>query len=198
MFTCERNGIGVEKFIGVGNEAQVSSFDVLEYLRDDPHTKGVMMYLEGIENGAHFFEAACTTSLVKPVVVLRGGMTEIGGRAAASHTGAMAGSAAVYQAVARQAGVITCRNVGQMVELGACLTYLPLPKGRRVAVVTNGGGPGVLAADEIALNGLRLADIPAEVIAAIDKLLPPSGADATHSTWSPPLMVTKGCRSWSW
>lgn len=173
MFTCERNGIGVEKFISVGNEAQVSSFDVLEYLRDDPHTKGVMMYLEGIENGAHFFEAAYTTSLVKPVVVLRGGMTEIGGRAAASHTGAMAGSAAVYQAVARQAGVITSRNVGQMVELGACLTYLPLPKGRRVAVVTNGGGPGVLAADEIALNGLRLADIPAEVIAAIDKLLPP-------------------------
>lgn len=173
MFTCERNGIGLEKLISMGNEAQVTSFDVLEYLRDDPHTKGVMMYLEGIEDGTHFFEAARSTSRVKPVIVLRGGITEIGGRAAASHTGAMAGSAAVYQAVARQAGVITCRNVAQMVDMGACLTYLPLPRGRRVAVMTNGGGPGVLTADEAALNGLQLADIPPDVISAIDELLPP-------------------------
>ena len=173
MFTCERNGIGVEKFISMGNEAQVTSFDVLDYLRDDPHTKGVMMYLEGIEDGGQFFESARRTSLVKPVIVLRGGITESGGRAAASHTGAMAGSAAVYQAVARQAGVITCRNVAQLVDMGACLTYLPLPRGRRVAVVTNGGGPGVMAADEAAMNGLQMADIPAEVISAIDDLLPP-------------------------
>jgi acyl-CoA synthetase (NDP forming) len=173
MFTCERNGIGLEKLISMGNEAQVTSFDVLEYLRDDPHTKGVMMYLEGIEDGGHFFEAARSTSFVKPVIVLRGGITEIGGKAAASHTGAMAGSAAVYQAVARQAGVITCRNVAQMVDMGACLTYLPLPKGRRVAVVTNGGGPGVLTADEASLNGLQLAEIPQDVISAIDELLPP-------------------------
>ncbi len=173
MFTCERNGIGVEKLISVGNEAQVSSLDVLDYLRDDPHTKGVMMYVEGITDGERFFEAARRTSLVKPVIVLRGGITELGGRAAASHTGALAGSAEVYQAVARQAGVITCRNVAQLVDMGACLTYLPLPKGRRVAVVTNGGGAGVLATDEATLNGLKLADIPPEVISAIDGLLPP-------------------------
>lgn len=173
MFTCERNGIGVEKLISMGNEAQVTSFDVLEHLRDDPNTRGVMMYLEGIEDGDHFFEAVRSTTLVKPVIVLRGGITDVGGRAAASHTGAMAGSAAVYQAVARQAGVITCRNVAQMVDMGACLSYLPLPKGRRVAVVTNGGGPGVLTADEAALNGLQLAEIPQDVISAIDELLPP-------------------------
>ena len=173
MFTCERNGIGVEKFISVGNEAQVSALDVLDYLREDPLTKGVMMYVEGIDDGEHFFESARQASLAKPVIILRGGITELGGKAAASHTGAMAGSAAVYQAVARQAGVVTVRNVAQLVDMGACLTYLPLPKGRRVAVVTNGGGPGVLAADEAALNGLQLAAIPPEVIAAIDELLPP-------------------------
>jgi acyl-CoA synthetase (NDP forming) len=171
--TAERQGVGMEKFITVGNEAQVSAFDVLDYLRDDPHTQGVMMYLEGIDDGRHFLEAARKTTVTKPVVVLRGGITESGGRAAASHTGAMAGSAAVYQAAARQAGVVTCRNVPDMVDMGTCLTYLPLPRGRRVAVVTNGGGPGVMAADEAALSGLQLADVPAELIAAIDRLLPP-------------------------
>lgn len=173
VFACERQGIGVEKFITVGNEAQVSAFDVLDHLRNDPGTKGIMMYLEGIEDGRHFFEAARRTTPDKPVVVLRGGVTESGGKAAASHTGAMAGSAAVYQAAARQAGVVTCGNIQDMVDTGACLTYLPLPTGRRVAVVTNGGGPGVLAADEAALNGLQLADVPSELIAALDELLPP-------------------------
>ena len=132
-----------------------------------------MMYLEGFDDGRHFFEAAKRTTPHKPVVVLRGGVTEQGGKAAASHTGAMAGSVAVYQAAARQAGVVTCRDVQDLVDTGACLTYLPLPKGRRVAVVTNGGGPGVLAADEAVLNGLQLADVPAGLITALDELLPP-------------------------
>ncbi len=173
VFTCERWDIGLEKFISVGNEAQVSAFDVLDYLRDDPDTKGIMLYLEGIDDGQHFFEAARATTSTKPVIVLRGGITESGGRAAASHTGAMAGSAAVYQAAARQAGVVTCRNVPELVETAACLTYLPLPRGRRVAIVTNGGGPGVLAADEAALHGLQLAPVPPDLIAELDTLLPP-------------------------
>jgi acyl-CoA synthetase (NDP forming) len=173
VFTCERQDIGIEKFISVGNEAQVSAFDILDYLREDPDTKGIMMYLEGIEDGRHFMEAARRTTRTKPVIVLRGGVTEVGGRAAASHTGAMAGSAAVYQAAARQAGVVTCRSVPEMVDTGACLTYLPLPRGRRVAIVTNGGGPGVMAADEAVLNGLQLAEVPADLVAALDELLPP-------------------------
>jgi len=172
VHTCERRGIGVDKFVSVGNEAQVSAFDVLDYLRDDPHTEGIMMYLEGIEDGRHFLEAARLTTPCKPVVVLRGGLTESGGKAAASHTGALAGSAAVYAAAARQAGVVTCGSVEELVDMGACLTYLPLPKGRRVAVLTNGGGPGVLAADALALGGLELPEVPAELVAALDELLP--------------------------
>ncbi|OFW60710.1 MAG: hypothetical protein A2133_03640 [Actinobacteria bacterium RBG_16_64_13] len=171
--TCERRGIGVDKFVSVGNEAQVSAFDVLDYMRDDPHTEGIMMYLEGIEDGRHFFEAARRTTVHKPVVVLRGGLTESGGRAAASHTGAMAGSAEVYRAAARQAGVVTCGTVEELVDMGACLTYLPLPRGRRVAIVTNGGGPGVLATDEVALTDLELAETPPALLAALDELLPP-------------------------
>ncbi len=105
---CERRGIGIDKFISVGNEAQVSAIDVLDYLRDDPGTESIMLYLEGIDDGRHFLDVARRTTLKKPVTVLRGGLTELGGKAAASHTGAMAGSAAVFQAAARQSGVVTC------------------------------------------------------------------------------------------
>ena len=165
--TCERRGIGVDKFISVGNEAMVSAFDVLDYLRDDPATECVTLYLEGIDDGRHFLEAARRTTSRKPVVVLRGGLTELGGQAAASHTGALAGSAAVFHAAARQSGVVTCGTTQDLVDLGACLAYLPLPRGRRVAVITNGGGPGVLAADEVALNGLDLADLTPELVASL-------------------------------
>jgi acyl-CoA synthetase (NDP forming) len=170
---CERRGIGIDKFVSVGNEAQVSAIDVADYLRGDPSTTSIMMYLEGIDDGGHFLEVMRRTTPVKPVVVLRGGLTEQGSKAAASHTGAMAGSAAVFQAAARQAGVVTCTTTQDVVDLGACLAYLPLPKGRRVAVVTNGGGAGVLTADEVARNGLVLAELPAELLAALDEILPP-------------------------
>ncbi len=170
---CERRGIGVNHFVSVGNEAMVSAFDVLDYLRNDPATVCVTLYLEGIDDGRHFLEAARRTTARKPMVVLRGGLTEFGGKAAASHTGALAGSAAVFQAAARQAGVITCGTTQDLVDLGACLAYLPLPVGRRVAVITNGGGPGVLAADEVALNHLELAELTPDTVSALSEILPP-------------------------
>ena len=107
------------------------------------------------------------------MVVLRGGLTDAGGKAAASHTGAMAGSAAVYEAAARQAGLVTCTSVQEALDLTTALANLPLPEGRRVAVVTNGGGAGVLAADEMARQGLTLLDPPAELLAELDGILPP-------------------------
>ncbi len=169
---CERRGIGVDKFVSVGNEAQVSALDVLDHLRDDPAAECVMMYLEGIDDGHHFMEAAQRTTAVKPVVVLRGGLTESGGRAAASHTGALAGSAAVFRAAARQTGVVLAGTTKELVDLGACLAYLPLPKGPRVAVITNGGGPGVLGTDEVILGGLVMADLPRDLTVELDALLP--------------------------
>ena len=169
---CERRGIGMDKFISVGNEAMVSAFDVLDYLADDPRTECVMMYLEGIDDGRHFLEAARRATARKPVVVLRGGRTELGSKAAASHTAALAGSSAVFEAAARHCGVVTCGSTQELVDLGACLVYLPLPAGRKVAIVTNGGGPGVLAADEVALQGLELAELPASLIEELNPLLP--------------------------
>ncbi len=170
---CQRRGIGIDKFASVGNEAQIGAVDVLDYLRDDPNTTGIMMYIEGLDDGRRFFEVARRTAAVKPVVVVRAGLTEYGSRAAASHTGAMAGSAAVWEAAARQAGVISCTSTQEVADLGTCLAYNPPPKGRRVAVVTNGGGAGVLMADEVARQGLTLASFPAELYAALDEILPP-------------------------
>ncbi len=171
--TCERRGIGMDKFVSVGNEAQVGALDVLDYLRDDTATECALLYLEGVDDGAQFMESTRRATQVKPVVVLRGGLTDFGSKAAASHTGAMAGSAAVFLAAARQSGVVTCTSTQEVLDLGVAFAYLPLPKGRRVAVVTNGGGVGVLMADEAARNGLMLAELPASVFEEIDAILPP-------------------------
>ncbi len=173
VMAAERRGIGLEKFIGVGNEAQVSVVDVLEYLHHDPRTRGVILYVEGIEDGRRFVDVASRTTLDKPVVVLRGGLTEAGGRAAASHTGAMASPAAVFEAAARRAGVVTCAATQEALDLACALANLPSPRGSRVAVVTNGGGAGVLAADEVAQSGrLELATLPPALIEELDAVLP--------------------------
>ena len=170
---ADRRDLGVRCFIGVGNEAQVSAVDVLEYLSDDDGTSCILAYLEGIDDGRRLFDVAAATSRKKPVVVLRGGLTDVGGKAAASHTGAMAGSAAVYEAAARQTGLVTCTSVQEALDLTTALANLPLPAGRRIAVVTNGGGAGVLAADEMGRQELSLVEPPAELLAELDGILPP-------------------------
>lgn len=146
---------------------------VLKYLADDRHTERAVLYLVGVDDGRKFLESTRRTTAVKPVVVLRGGLTEQGGKAAASHTGAMAGSAAVFEAAARQAGAVMCTSTQEALDLALAFSYLPLPPGRRVAVVTNGGGVGVLTADEVACHGLALAPLPESLLATLDSLLPP-------------------------
>ncbi|MGI5939083.1 MAG: acetate--CoA ligase family protein [Thermoleophilia bacterium] len=170
---CERRGIGIDKFVSVGNEAQVGAIDLMECLRDDPNTRSIMLYLEGINDGQHFLKAARETTTVKPVVVLRGGLSDLGSQAAASHTGAMAGSGPVYHAAARQTGVVTCTSPDEAVDIATCLAYLPMPKGPRVGIVTNGGGAGVLMADEVARNGLTLPECPPDLLEGLDQILPP-------------------------
>jgi acyl-CoA synthetase (NDP forming) len=171
--TCQRRGIGIDKFLSVGNEAQIGVVEAFDYLRGDPNTTSIMAYMEGIDDGRRLMEVAKKTTAVKPLVVLRTGLTEFGSRAAASHTGAMAGNAAVWEAAARQCGVITCTSTQEVVDLGTCLAYNPVPKGRRVAIVTNGGGAGVMCSDEVARAGLQLADLPPELWVELDQILPP-------------------------
>ena len=169
---AERRGIGIDKYVTVGNEASTSALDVLDALCDDPQTAAALVYLEGINDGRRFLDVMRRTTRRKPVVVLRGGLTEYGRRAAASHTGAMAGAADVFFAAARQTGCFVRTGPDESLDLALCLTALPLPRGRRVAVVTLGGGWGVLAADELARNDLDLAVLEPHVLAELDALLP--------------------------
>jgi acyl-CoA synthetase (NDP forming) len=169
---AERRGIGIDKYVTVGNEASTSALDVLDALRDDVQTAAALVYLEGIDDGRRFLDVMRHTTRQKPVVVLRGGLTEYGQRAAASHTGAMAGAADVFLAAARQTGCIVRTGPDESLDLALCLTALPLPPGRRVAIMTLGGGWGVLAADEVSRNDLELALLEPHVLNELDKLLP--------------------------
>ena len=169
---AERRGIGIDKYVTVGNEACTSALDVLDALQDDPQTAATLVYLEGVDDGRRFLDVMRRTTRRKPVVVLRGGLTEYGQRAAASHTGAMAGAADVFLAAARQTGCLVRTGPDESLDLALCLTALPLPPGRRVAIMTLGGGWGVLAADELARNDLQLALLEPYVLAELDKLLP--------------------------
>jgi acyl-CoA synthetase (NDP forming) len=169
---AQRHGIGIDKYVSVGNQAMTSALDVLDALGDDPQTDGALLYLEGIGDGCRFMDVMSRVTRKKPVVVLRGGLTEYGRRAAASHTGALAGSADIFMTAAKQTGCLVRTGPDESLDLALCLTALPLPAGRRVAVMTLGGGWGVLAADELARNDLELAEIEPAVLSALDELLP--------------------------
>ena len=169
---AQRRGIGIDKYVTVGNEASTSALDVLDALRDDAETTAALVYLEGVDDGRRFLDVMRRTTRQKPVVVLRGGLTSTASSAAASHTGAMAGAADVFLAAARQTGCLVRTGPDESLDLALCLTALPLPPGRRVAIMTLGGGWGVLAADELARNDLELAPLEPPVLAELDKLLP--------------------------
>jgi acyl-CoA synthetase (NDP forming) len=169
---AERRGVGIDKYLTVGNEASTSAIDMLNALGDDDLTAAVLVYLEGVGDGRRFIDVMRRITPKKPVVVLRGGLTEFGRKAAASHTGALAGASDVFMAAARQTGCLVRTGPDEGLDLAYCLTALPLPTGRRVAIMTLGGGWGVLAADELARNDLELAALEPHVLAGLDELLP--------------------------
>lgn len=169
---AERRFVGIDKYVTVGNQASTTALDVLEALGDDPETAAVLVYLEEIGDGRRFIDVLRSITSKKPVVVLPGGMTDYGRRAAASHTGAMAGSTEVFLAATRQSGCLVRTGPDESLDLALCLSALPLPAGRRVAVMTLGGGWGVLAADELARNDLELAALEPNVLSVLDELLP--------------------------
>jgi len=173
MASAEDRQGGIGKFVGVGNEALFNTTDFFEYFGRDAETGLILAYVEGFDDGRRFMEVAQRTTVRKPVLVLRAGTSEYGSKAAASHTGTMAGSAKVFEAVVRQSGLIATQDPDEFLDLAFSLSYMPLPAGRRVAVVTMGGGWGVLSADEVSRTGLTLAELPPEVIAEIDQVLPP-------------------------
>lgn len=173
MEWAEQQNIGIGKFVGSGNEGVLMCEDYLEYLSEDDDTNVILMYLEGIDNGRRFMEIAKRTTMKKPVIALKAGRTVGGARAAASHTGAMAGTYATYASALKQSGVILTTAPTQMLTLSAAFDALPLPRGNRVGVVTLGGGWGVITADECEEQGLALPPLPDDVFAKLDSMLPP-------------------------
>lgn len=173
LVSADRRKGGVGKFIGVGNEAMIDAVDFINYLHTDPETNTIVAYMEGFDDGCRLLDVLKRTTVDKPVVVLRGGMSDYGKKAAASHTGALTSSTAVFQAAARQSGLIVVTDPDEFMDLTFALSYMPLPPGKRVAVATLGGGWGVLVSDEIARCGLELAELPPDVIEKLNKVLPP-------------------------
>lgn len=170
---AEQQGIGISLFVGSGNEAMLSCNDYLEYLEKDPHTGIIVLYLESVENGPEFIETAKRINARKPIIVLKGGRTDAGRAAAASHTGSMSGENAIFRAACRQAGILDVRVPTELLDLSAAFSSLPLPRGNKVGIVTLGGGWGVVTADECNERGLQVPKLPDEIVERIGKHLPP-------------------------
>ncbi len=169
-------GFGFSRLVSLGNQADVNETDVLAPLAADPYTRVITLYLEGVSNGRRFVEAAAAITPQKPIVALKVGRFESGRRAAASHTGALAGQESAFDAAFERAGVLRASTTEEMFQWARALAWCPLPKGRNVAILTNAGGPGVTAADSLELLGLRLASLSEASRAALQKLLPPAAS----------------------
>lgn len=170
---AEQEGIGIRAFAGSGNEAMITIEDCLEGFEVDELTKTVVLYLESVKNGRRFYEAARRVGMKKPVIVLKGGRTEAGAAAAASHTGAMASNIKVFEAACTQAGIVRADQPMDLLDLSAAFASLPLPRGNRVAILTLGGGWGVVASDLCNENGLIVQPLSQRIIEKINNWLPP-------------------------
>lgn len=173
---AKRDGLGVSKFVSYGNRADVNEVDLLEYLAEDPDTGVVAVYVETVSDGRAFMRAAARCSERKPVVVIKAGRGESGQRATLSHTGSLAGSDAVYDAAFRQCGAIRAETAEEMFDLCRAFDSVKQPQGKRVAIVTNSGGPSILAADRAEAVGLEVAEPGPGVREKLAAFLPPHAA----------------------
>ncbi len=173
-----QRGLGLSMFVSLGNKADVSGNDLLEYWEQDPRTKVILMYLESFGNPRRFLETARRVSRGKPILAMKSGRTAAGARAAASHTGSLAGTDVAVDCLLAQAGVLRCDTIEEMFQYAAALATQPPPKGDRVAVVTNAGGPGILAVDACVRRGLQVAPLSAATQARLRPALPPEASCA--------------------
>jgi acetyl coenzyme A synthetase (ADP forming)-like protein len=166
-------GFGMARFISYGNAAVVDETDILNYLAEDIDTKVIVLYIEGVKRGKEFIEVAKRASLKKPIVVIKGGVTEAGAGAAHSHTAALAGSYEAYEAVFRQYGFTIAKDIKDLLNYAKIFETQPLTTGNRVAIITNGGGTGVLATDALYKNGLVLPELSETSKKELRKVMPP-------------------------
>lgn len=158
---AEERQMGFSKFVSFGNKADVNEIDLLAYLADDPKTSVIAMYLEDVSNGRRFIETAGRIfwETHKPMLCLKSGRSAEGAKAVSSHTGSLAGSDSVYDALLAQSGVQRVDTIAELFDYAALYTTQPLPKGNRVAIITNAGGPGIMATDAAVRHGLKLAEL---------------------------------------
>jgi acetyl coenzyme A synthetase (ADP forming)-like protein len=168
--------MGVSAIVGLGNKADLDEDDLLTYFEQDENTQVIAMHCEDLKDGRSFAEVASRVSKKKPIVVLKAGRTALGARAAASHTGALAGNDKIYDDVLRQCGVVRAKSLNDMLQFARGLQVLPNPKGENVVIITGAGGSGVLLSDACVDNGLSLMKMPPDLDAAFRKFIPPFGA----------------------
>jgi acetyltransferase len=168
-----REMVGFSAFVSVGSMLDVSWGDLIDYFGDDMRTQSIVCYMESIGEARTFLSAAREVSLNKPIIVIKAGRTEASAKAAASHTGALSGSDEVLEAAFRRSGVLRVNSIGDLFYMSEVLAKQPRPRGNRLTVLTNAGGPGVLAADALTATGGTLAELAPETIDALNAFLPP-------------------------
>jgi acyl-CoA synthetase (NDP forming) len=173
IYTTRTKRIGMSKFASVGNSADVSIVEMLDYFRQDSKSTVIAAYIEGVSQGRQLFESLTRAANEKPVVVLKGGKSEAGGRATQSHTGSLAGSAKVFDGMIRQAGCVTAPSLDTLFEVCKLFDYQPLPKGRRIGIISNTGGAGVLATDAASELGLIIPEFEQKTRDELSQVLPP-------------------------
>lgn len=171
---ADAGGTGFSKLVSIGNKADVNELDIIKEFGTDPDTRVIAGYLESITNGDIFVREAENISHSKPILLMKSGSTSAGAKAASSHTGSLAGSETAYECVFERAGVIRCSSVKHQFDYARAFAYQPLPKGNRVAVITNAGGPGIMAADAIEQNDLAFAKLSDETVERLRAALPPA------------------------
>jgi acetyltransferase len=164
--------LGLSRLVSLGNQADICETDVLAPVAADPHTHVLTLYLEGVQDGRRFVSEAKKVSRIKPIIALKVGRFASGQRAVASHTGALAGRESAFNAAFWRAGVIRADTSEEMFDWARALAWSPLPKGRRVAVLTSAGGPGVTAADALEVNRMQMAELSAETVERLKQILP--------------------------
>ncbi|MDO8746405.1 MAG: acetate--CoA ligase family protein, partial [Thermodesulfovibrionales bacterium] len=170
------NKIGFSKFISLGNKTDLNEIDFIEYFINDPETDIILGYIEDVVDGKRFLEIAKKATKTKPVILLKSGGTEAGARAASSHTGALAGSEIAFNAAFRQTGIIRANGIQDLFDTALAFSERKLPKGDRLLIITNAGGPGIIAADTAEKLGLKLPQMTKDTIESIIKLLPPNAS----------------------
>ena len=198
-----KEGIGFSYFVSVGSMLDVDFGDLIDYLGHDPEVSSIVLYAENLTHIRKFMSAARSVSRIKPIVVLKAGKSEAGARAAASHTGAMAGEDAVYDAAFKRAGIVRVNTIQELFDCAELMAKQPVPRGSGLAIMTNGGGPGVMATDALSSYGLEPVSLTQETLKRFDEFLPPFWSranpidilgDATPERWKRAIEVCLSSR----